>query len=61
MAKRMIGWTCLLGIVASAGLLRAAPPSVLPAGARLNDERLGAPRSRPSGPGLQTGWPSIGR
>ena len=45
MAKQTIGWACLWGIVVSARLLLAAPPSVLPAGARLDDERLGAPRT----------------
>jgi len=45
MTKRMVGAACLWGIAVAAGLVLAAPPSVLPAGARLDDERLGPPRT----------------
>jgi hypothetical protein len=45
MAKRLIGSAYLWSIVLSVGLLRAAAPSVLPAGERIDDERLGPPRT----------------
>jgi hypothetical protein len=57
MTKRMVGAACLWGIAVVAGLVLAAPPSVLPAGATLDDGRPGPP-GRSTGIFPSRPWPT---
>lgn len=52
MTKRMVGAACLWGIAVVAGLVLAAPPSVLPTAAEIAFERSAAPPTADVGAGL---------